>query len=52
MNLHHTDVHNGDGTVPLQGGAATATAVGLTVEPAGGSSRPTTDPLLLMALPA
>ncbi|MFJ9942807.1 anti-sigma factor [Streptomyces erythrochromogenes] len=42
---------NGDGTVPLHGSPATATAVGLTVEPAGGSPRPTTDPLLLMALP-
>ncbi|MFE5677826.1 anti-sigma factor [Streptomyces erythrochromogenes] len=42
---------NGDGTVPIHGGPATASAVGLTVEPAGGSSRPTTDPLLLMALP-
>ncbi|MFI8451607.1 anti-sigma factor [Streptomyces erythrochromogenes] len=42
---------NGDKTVPLHGSPVTATAVGLTVEPAGGSSRPTTDPLLLMALP-
>ncbi|MFB6581221.1 anti-sigma factor domain-containing protein [Streptomyces sp. NPDC056402] len=42
----------GDGTVPLHGSPAAATAVGLTVEPAGGSSRPTTDPLLLMSLPA
>ncbi|MFJ6479543.1 MULTISPECIES: anti-sigma factor [unclassified Streptomyces] len=43
---------HGDGTVPVKGDPAAATAVGLTVEPAGGSSRPTTDPLLLMALPA
>ncbi|MFJ1567902.1 anti-sigma factor [Streptomyces erythrochromogenes] len=42
---------NGDGTVLIHGSPAGATTVGLTVEPAGGSSRPTTDPLLLMTLP-
>ncbi|MFJ6793767.1 anti-sigma factor [Streptomyces sp. NPDC091268] len=41
-----------DGTVVLAGNPADAGAVGLTLEPAGGSPRPTTDPLLLMALPA
>ncbi|MFK0232477.1 anti-sigma factor [Streptomyces vinaceus] len=41
-----------DGTVVLEGDPADAAAVGLTVEPAGGSPRPTTAPLLLMALPA
>ncbi|MGE7387847.1 anti-sigma factor [Streptomyces sp. NPDC004126] len=41
-----------DGTVLLAGDPADAGAVGLTLEPAGGSSRPTTDPLLLMPLPA
>ncbi|GAA3507508.1 anti-sigma factor [Streptomyces showdoensis] len=41
-----------DGTVPLAGDPADATAVGLTLEPAGGSAQPTTQPLLLLALPA
>ncbi|MFB6514728.1 anti-sigma factor [Streptomyces virginiae] len=41
-----------DGTVVLTGDPADAGAVGLTLEPAGGSPRPTTDPLLLMPLPA
>ncbi|MER5740023.1 anti-sigma factor [Streptomyces sp. NPDC002262] len=41
-----------DGTVPLAGDIAGAGAVGLTLEPAGGSPQPTTDPLLLLALPA
>ncbi|MFF9340470.1 MULTISPECIES: anti-sigma factor [unclassified Streptomyces] len=41
-----------DGTVFLTGDPADAGAVGLTLEPAGGSPQPTTDPLLLMALPA
>ncbi|MFF8414589.1 anti-sigma factor [Streptomyces omiyaensis] len=41
-----------DGTVLLTGNPADAGAVGLTLEPAGGSAQPTSDPLLLMALPA
>ncbi|MFH8259275.1 anti-sigma factor [Streptomyces roseolus] len=41
-----------DGTVILTGNPADASSVGLTLEPSGGSSQPTTDPLLLMALPA
>ncbi|MFG3349447.1 anti-sigma factor domain-containing protein [Streptomyces sp. NPDC048018] len=41
-----------DGTVLLTGSPANAGAVGLTLEPTGGSPRPSTDPLLLMALPA
>ncbi|WP_330331359.1 anti-sigma factor [Streptomyces sp. NBC_00536] len=36
----------------LDGAVRDATAIGLTVEPAGGSARPTTAPLLVMALPA
>ncbi|WP_225805044.1 anti-sigma factor [Streptomyces sp. NK15101] len=40
-----------DGTVILAGNPADAGAVGLTLEPAGGSPQPTTTPLLLMALP-
>ncbi|MFD8643171.1 anti-sigma factor domain-containing protein [Streptomyces zaomyceticus] len=41
-----------DGTVILTGNPAGAGAIGLTLEPTGGSPQPTTDPLLLMALPA
>ncbi|MFD8208851.1 anti-sigma factor [Streptomyces sp. NPDC059695] len=40
-----------DGTVPLDGDPADATAVGLTLEPVAGSAEPTTTPLLLLALP-
>lgn len=40
-----------DGTVVLSGNPADAGAVGLTLEPAGGSPQPTTAPLLLMTLP-
>ncbi|MET9695337.1 anti-sigma factor [Streptomyces sp. NPDC006529] len=35
----------------LDGAVGDATAIGLTVEPAGGSPRPTTAPLMVMALP-
>ncbi|MER6914547.1 anti-sigma factor [Streptomyces sp. NPDC000594] len=42
----------GDGSVLIDGDPADATAVGLTLEPSGGSPRPTTAPLLLLALPA
>ncbi|WP_282697731.1 anti-sigma factor [Streptomyces sp. CC208A] len=41
-----------DGTVLVDGEPADATAVGLTVEPDGGSAQPTTQPLLLLALPS
>jgi anti-sigma-K factor RskA len=37
----------GDHKVLLEGDAATATAVGITVEPPGGSARPTSDPIAL-----
>ncbi|MCB5167690.1 anti-sigma factor [Streptomyces bambusae] len=40
-----------DGTVLLTGNPADAGAVGLTLEPTGGSPHPTSAPLLLMALP-
>jgi hypothetical protein len=40
-----------DGTIVLTGNPADAGAVGLTLEPTGGSPQPTTDPLLLMTLP-
>ncbi|WP_405815983.1 MULTISPECIES: anti-sigma factor domain-containing protein [unclassified Streptomyces] len=41
-----------DGTVLIDGDTAGAGAIGLTLEPAGGSPQPTTEPLLLMDLPA
>ncbi|MFB7512671.1 anti-sigma factor domain-containing protein [Streptomyces sp. NPDC056144] len=41
-----------DGTVLLDGDPADATGVGLTLEPAGGSAQPTTQPLMLLGLPA
>jgi anti-sigma-K factor RskA len=40
----------GHGSLLLQGDANRAAAVGMTVEPAGGSARPTTDPVLVIAL--
>ncbi|MGI5480114.1 anti-sigma factor [Streptomyces lavendofoliae] len=40
-----------DGTVLVDGNPSGATAVGLTLEPAEGSARPTTPPLLLLNLP-
>ncbi|MFC8290574.1 anti-sigma factor domain-containing protein [Streptomyces sp. NPDC057250] len=44
-------IHN-DATVLIDGDTTGAKAVGLTVEPVGGSPRPTTTPLLLMSLSA
>ncbi|MFE4633555.1 anti-sigma factor [Streptomyces sp. NPDC056773] len=44
-------VHH-DGTVLMQGDPSRARAVGLTLEPDGGSPQPTTSPLLLLNLPA
>ncbi|WP_443067673.1 anti-sigma factor domain-containing protein [Streptomyces sp. NBC_01351] len=41
-----------DSAVVMQGDPGRARAVGLTLEPAGGSARPTTAPLMLLALPA
>ncbi|WP_398915807.1 anti-sigma factor [Streptomyces sp. 2132.2] len=41
-----------DGTAVLTGNPAGAAAIGLALEPAGGSPRPTTEPLFLMTLPA
>ncbi|MFE2283996.1 anti-sigma factor domain-containing protein [Streptomyces sp. NPDC059443] len=41
----------GDGAAVLDGGLGAATAVGLTLEPAGGSPQPTTRPLVLLTLP-
>ncbi|MCY0938096.1 anti-sigma factor [Streptomyces sp. H34-S4] len=42
----------GDGSVLMQGDPGQALAVGLTLEPAGGSPQPTTSPLLLLSIPA
>ncbi|WP_405435107.1 anti-sigma factor [Streptomyces avidinii] len=39
-----------DGATLMEGGPGNARAVGLTLEPAGGSPRPTTTPLLLLPL--
>ncbi|MFJ6761020.1 anti-sigma factor domain-containing protein [Streptomyces sp. NPDC091273] len=44
-------VHS-DGAVVMQGRPDSARAVGLTLEPAGGSPEPTTSPLLRLPLPA
>lgn len=41
---------DGSAAVVLTGAAATASAVGVTVEPSGGSPAPTTDPLMIMEL--
>lgn len=40
-------MQGGDRTVVLRGDAASATAVGITVEPAGGSAQPTSAPIAL-----
>jgi anti-sigma-K factor RskA len=40
----------GDHTILLKGDAASATAVGITVEPEGGSPAPTSDPIALFDL--
>ncbi|MBB1246664.1 anti-sigma factor [Streptomyces durbertensis] len=42
---------HGDGAVLVEGDTSDASAVGLTLEPAGGSEEPTTTPLLLMPMP-
>ncbi|MFF4171090.1 anti-sigma factor domain-containing protein [Streptomyces sp. NPDC001744] len=41
-----------DGSVLVDGDPARATALGLTLEPSGGSPRPTTAPLLVLRMPA
>ena len=41
---------NGHGEVVLVGDAKTAAGIGLTLEPAGGSPHPTTDPMMVLAL--
>jgi anti-sigma-K factor RskA len=38
------------GSMVLEGDPSAAAAVGMTVEPAGGSTAPTTDPLVVLAL--
>ncbi|MFJ9176244.1 anti-sigma factor domain-containing protein [Streptomyces sp. NPDC102360] len=46
------DTTRSDQAVLLSGGVDGASGMGITVEPAGGSKRPTTDPVALMRLPA
>ncbi|MFI5662828.1 anti-sigma factor domain-containing protein [Streptomyces sp. NPDC051684] len=46
------DTARSDQAVLLSGGVDGASGMGITVEPAGGSDRPTTDPVALMPLPA
>jgi anti-sigma-K factor RskA len=41
---------DGRGELLLQGDANSAAAVGMTLEPAGGSTQPTTEPLVVLAL--
>ena len=41
---------DGHGSLLLQGDANAAAAVGMTVEPDGGSAQPTTDPVVVIAL--
>jgi hypothetical protein len=41
-----------DQTLLLDGDAATATAVGITVEPAGGSPEPTSEPIAVFSFDA
>ncbi|MEW2448144.1 anti-sigma factor [Streptomyces parvulus] len=41
-----------DQSVPMTGSVGAASAVGVTLEPAGGSEQPTTSPLALLRLPA
>ena len=45
-----TPGEDGRGSMVLDGDPNAAAAVGLTLEPAGGSTRPTTDPLVVLAL--
>jgi anti-sigma-K factor RskA len=42
--------HDGDAAVPLVGSPGAAAAVGMTLEPAGGSPQPTTQPVLAIPL--
>ncbi|WP_432099325.1 anti-sigma factor [Streptomyces sp. WAC 04229] len=41
-----------DQSVPRTGSVGAASAVGVTLEPAGGSEQPTTPPIALLQLPA
>ena len=51
--MNSADTGTGGGTAALLSGAVgKASGVGVTVEPAGGSRAPTTDPIGLMSLPA
>ncbi|GBP99057.1 anti-sigma factor [Streptomyces spongiicola] len=50
--MHPAGLLEHDGAVAIEGDLATATAIGLTVEPDGGSPQPTGTPLMLLTLPA
>lgn len=44
------DIDNGQGTHVMRGDMSGVVAIGVTVEPAGGSSQPTSDPIMLLEL--
>ncbi|WP_121751267.1 anti-sigma factor [Streptomyces sp. E2N166] len=46
------DTHRTSQALVLEGSANAASAVGITLEPTGGSARPTSDPIALLTLPA
>ncbi|MEV0962379.1 anti-sigma factor [Streptomyces sp. NPDC049910] len=50
--MHPAGLLEHDGAVAIEGNLGTATAIGLTIEPDGGSPRPTSTPLMLLTLPA
>ncbi|WP_311137504.1 anti-sigma factor [Streptomyces sp. I6] len=50
--MHPAGLLERDGAVAIEGNLGTATAIGLTIEPDGGSPRPTSTPLMLLTLPA
>ncbi|WP_338671951.1 anti-sigma factor [Streptomyces sp. SCSIO 30461] len=49
--MHPAGLVEHDGAVVIDGNLTNATAIGLTIEPDGGSSQPTTTPLMLLTLP-
>ncbi|MEU2155849.1 anti-sigma factor [Streptomyces sp. NPDC019396] len=50
--MHPAGLLERDGAVAIEGDLTNATAIGLTLEPDGGSLQPTTTPLMLLKLPA
>ncbi|MFD5426797.1 anti-sigma factor domain-containing protein [Streptomyces sp. NPDC127084] len=49
--MHPAGLVEHDGAVAIDGNLTHATAIGLTIEPDGGSPQPTTTPLMLLTLP-